>query len=93
MATASRTTTLKTAIRTYSYTKGLKDGTVTVPGIQFEHIEINPIIGAFRRMCVSGVRCRRDGHHHLSDGQGLQQALHGPTSLCPAPVPSRPYRV
>ena len=51
MATAPRTTTLKTAIRTYSYTKGLKDGTVTVPGIQFEHIEINPIIGAFRRMC------------------------------------------
>ena len=51
MATASRTTTLKTAIRTYSYTKGLKDGTVIVPGIQFDHIEINPIIGAFRRMC------------------------------------------
>ena len=51
MATATRPTTLKTAIRTYSYTKGLKDGTVTVPGIQFEHIEINPIIGAFRRMC------------------------------------------
>jgi 4,5-dihydroxyphthalate decarboxylase len=51
MATALRTTTLKTAIRTYSYTKGLKDGTVPVPGIQFEHIEINPIIGAFRRMC------------------------------------------
>jgi 4,5-dihydroxyphthalate decarboxylase len=51
MATATRLTTLKTAIRTYAYTKGLKDGTVTVPGIQFEHVEINPIIGAFRRMC------------------------------------------
>jgi 4,5-dihydroxyphthalate decarboxylase len=51
MATATRTTVLKTAIRTYTYTKGLKDGTVTVPGIQFEHVEIAPIIAAFRRMC------------------------------------------
>jgi 4,5-dihydroxyphthalate decarboxylase len=42
---------LKTAIATYPHTKGLKDGTVSVPGIQFEHVEISPIIGAFRRMC------------------------------------------
>jgi 4,5-dihydroxyphthalate decarboxylase len=51
MATATGTTVLKTAIRTYGHTSGLKDGRVTVPGIQFEHSEINPIIAAFRRMC------------------------------------------
>jgi 4,5-dihydroxyphthalate decarboxylase len=51
MATATRTTVLKTAIATYPHTKALKDGTVTVPGLQFEHIEITPIIAAFRRMC------------------------------------------
>ena len=44
-------TILKTAIATYPHTKGLKDGTVAVPGVQFEHVEISPIIGAFRRMC------------------------------------------
>jgi 4,5-dihydroxyphthalate decarboxylase len=44
-------TVLKTAIATYPHTKALKDGTVSVPGIQFEHVEISPIIGAFRRMC------------------------------------------
>ncbi len=42
---------LKTAIATYPHTKGLKDGTVPVPGVQFEHVEVSPIIGAFRRMC------------------------------------------
>jgi 4,5-dihydroxyphthalate decarboxylase len=46
-------TVLKTAIATYPHTKGLKDGTVSVPGIQFEHVEVSPIIGAFRRMCRS----------------------------------------
>src|SRR5215510_5040913 len=51
MATATRTTVLKTAIATYPHTQGLKDGTVTAPGIQFEHLEITPIIAAFRRMC------------------------------------------
>lgn len=44
-------TVLKTAIGTYPHTRGLKDGTVSVPGVQFEHVEISPIIGAFRRMC------------------------------------------
>jgi len=44
-------TVLKTAIATYPHTKALKDGTVAVPGVQFEHIEISPIINAFRRMC------------------------------------------
>jgi len=51
MATATGTTVLKTAIGTYSHTRGLKDGSVAAPGIQFEHIEVSPIIGAFRRMC------------------------------------------
>jgi len=51
MASATKTTVLKTAIRTYGHTRGLKDGSVTTPGIQFEHIEVNPIIAAFRRMC------------------------------------------
>ena len=51
MATATRTTVLKTAIATYPHTQGLKDGTVTAPDIQFEHLEITPIIAAFRRMC------------------------------------------
>ena len=44
-------TVLKTAIATYPHTKGLKDGTVSVSGVQFDHVEISPIIGAFRRMC------------------------------------------
>ena len=44
-------TVLKTAIATYPHTKGLKDGTVPVPGVQLEHVEVSPIIGAFRRMC------------------------------------------
>jgi 4,5-dihydroxyphthalate decarboxylase len=44
-------TFLKTAIATYPHTKGLKDGTVSVPEVQLEHVEISPIIGAFRRMC------------------------------------------
>jgi 4,5-dihydroxyphthalate decarboxylase len=53
MATATKTTVLKTAIATYPHTKGLKDGTVSAPGIQFEHVEVSPIIVAFRRMCRS----------------------------------------
>lgn len=51
MATAMRTTVLRTAIATYPHTKGLKDGSVSVPGVELEHVEITPIIGAFRRMC------------------------------------------
>lgn len=51
MATVTGTTLLKIALATYAHTKGLKDGTVTVPGIEFEHVEVSPIVGAFRRMC------------------------------------------
>jgi hypothetical protein len=42
---------LKTAIATYPHTKALKDGTVTVPDVPLEHVDISPITGAFRRMC------------------------------------------
>jgi 4,5-dihydroxyphthalate decarboxylase len=51
MATATSTTVLNTAIATYPHTKALKDGTVTASGLQFEHLDISPIIVAFRRMC------------------------------------------
>jgi 4,5-dihydroxyphthalate decarboxylase len=51
MPTPTRMTVLKTAIATYPHTKGLKDGTITAPGIQFEHLEVSPIVAAFRRMC------------------------------------------
>ena len=44
-------TILKTAIGNYPHTKSLKDGAVSVPGVQFDHVEVSPIIGAFRRMC------------------------------------------
>src|SRR5215475_15136149 len=50
MTTATGTTVLKTAVATYAHTKALKDGTVTAPGIRLEHVEITPIVGAFRRM-------------------------------------------
>ena len=51
MATATETTVLKTAIATYPHTNALKDGSVTAPGLQFECIEVSPIVAAFRRMC------------------------------------------
>lgn len=51
MTTATRTTTLKTAIGSYAHTKGLKDGSVKAEGITFDHVEVSPIINAFRRMC------------------------------------------
>jgi len=44
------TTTLKTAIATYPHTKALKDGSVTAGGLQFDHVEVSPIVAAFRRM-------------------------------------------
>jgi 4,5-dihydroxyphthalate decarboxylase len=41
---------LKTAIGNYGNTKALKDGTVTVPGISFDFVEISPVNRAFRPM-------------------------------------------
>jgi 4,5-dihydroxyphthalate decarboxylase len=42
--------TLKTAIGTYGHTKALKDGSVAPQGITLDHVEVTPIIAAFRRM-------------------------------------------
>jgi 4,5-dihydroxyphthalate decarboxylase len=50
MTTATGTTVLKTAVATYAHTKGLKDGSVTAPGVRLEHVEVSPIVAAFRRM-------------------------------------------
>ena len=44
------TTTLKTAIATYPHTKMLKDGSVAAGDLQFDHVEVSPIVAAFRRM-------------------------------------------
>jgi 4,5-dihydroxyphthalate decarboxylase len=43
-------TTLRTAIDTYGHTAPLKDGAVVPSGIDFEFVEVRPIIAAFRRM-------------------------------------------
>jgi 4,5-dihydroxyphthalate decarboxylase len=43
-------TTLKTAIATYPHTKALKDGSVQPQDITLDHVEVTPIIAAFRRM-------------------------------------------
>ncbi len=42
---------LKTAIGSYGHTKGLKDGSVAPAGASLEFEDVQPIIGAFRRMC------------------------------------------
>jgi 4,5-dihydroxyphthalate decarboxylase len=51
MTTTTQTLTLKTAIGTYGHTAALKDGSVTPQGIKLDHVEVTPIIAAFRRMC------------------------------------------
>lgn len=50
MTAAAGPTVLKTAVATYAHTKGLKDGSVTAPGVRLEHVEVSPIVAAFRRM-------------------------------------------
>jgi 4,5-dihydroxyphthalate decarboxylase len=42
--------TLKTAIDTYPHTRALKNGSITPDGYRFDHVEVSPIIAAFRRM-------------------------------------------
>ncbi|HLF77749.1 MAG TPA: ABC transporter substrate-binding protein [Dehalococcoidia bacterium] len=42
---------LKTAIGSYGYHAALKDGTIKSPNFVLDHIEVTPIIAAFRRMC------------------------------------------
>src|SRR4029078_13697625 len=49
MTTATKT--LKTAIGGYGHFAALKDGSITPEGASLEHVEVTPIINAFRRMC------------------------------------------
>jgi 4,5-dihydroxyphthalate decarboxylase len=44
---------MQIAIGTYDHTKGLKDGSVTSPGLSFDFVEVSPITRAFRSMAVS----------------------------------------
>jgi 4,5-dihydroxyphthalate decarboxylase len=45
---------LKTAIGSYGNTKALKNGTVKVPGVTFDFVEISPVYKAFKSM-VQGL--------------------------------------
>ena len=49
MTTATQT--LKTAIGGYGHHAALKDGSISPDGASLEHVEVAPIINAFRRMC------------------------------------------
>ena len=62
---------LTTALGNYSHVKALKEGTTSSPRLEFEHIQVEPIIGAFRRMvrnsefdisemAISTYLCARD---------------------------------
>jgi 4,5-dihydroxyphthalate decarboxylase len=52
--TTTQTLTLKTAIGPYGHFAPIKNGSVKVDGVDFEQIEVTPIINAFRRMCRQG---------------------------------------
>lgn len=41
------------SLRTNGYTQSLKDGTIKIPGIEFDFIDIKPQVAAFRRMVRS----------------------------------------
>jgi 4,5-dihydroxyphthalate decarboxylase len=43
---------MQIAIGTYDHTKGLKDGSVSAPGISFDFVEVSPITRAFRGMAA-----------------------------------------
>jgi 4,5-dihydroxyphthalate decarboxylase len=43
---------MQIAIGTYEHTKGLKDGSVSTPGMDFEFVEVSPITRAFRQMAT-----------------------------------------
>jgi len=49
--TTTSTLTLKTAIGGYGHFAALKSGKVKADGVDFEQVEVTPIINAFRRMC------------------------------------------
>src|ERR671915_473880 len=51
MTTRTSTLTLKTAIGSYGHFAAIKDGSIKPDGVQFEQVEVTPIINAFRRMC------------------------------------------
>ena len=44
------TTVLKTLLGTYPHTKAIKDGTLKVPGVQLEFVEIDPVHSGFGAM-------------------------------------------
>jgi 4,5-dihydroxyphthalate decarboxylase len=44
---------MQIAIGTYDHTRGLKDGSVSSPGIAFDFVEVNPITRAFRQMAAN----------------------------------------
>ncbi len=48
--TAAGPHVLKTAVATYAHTKALKDGSVAPAGVSLQHVEVSPIVAAFRRM-------------------------------------------
>ena len=43
---------MQVAIGTYDHTKGLKDGTVKTPGVDFDFVDVSPITRAFRPMAT-----------------------------------------
>jgi 4,5-dihydroxyphthalate decarboxylase len=51
MTTQTSTLTLKTAIGDYGHFQALKNGSQKPQGVEFDHVEVKPIINAFRRMC------------------------------------------
>src|SRR5688572_8028426 len=51
MTTSTSTLTLKTAIGGYGHHQALKDGSLNSDRIAFDHVEVTPIVNAFRRMC------------------------------------------
>jgi 4,5-dihydroxyphthalate decarboxylase len=51
MTTQAPTLTLKVAIGPYGHHQALKDGSLKPQGVEFEQVEVTPIINAFRRMC------------------------------------------
>jgi hypothetical protein len=44
-----------------------------VPGVEFEHVEVAPIIGAFRHMCRARLRPLRDGNYDVADRQAAYE--------------------
>ena len=43
---------MQIAIGTYDHTKGLKDGSVSSPGLSFDFVDVSPITRAFRHMAA-----------------------------------------